>query len=121
MAGDDMPAQFVADAQRALQVEPAADVPHARRGARQRLGARVDREPARRPVAAFVDAFIDDGQAGARTGDRRAQRNAVAIIGGADDQPRAAAILAPADRADAGADSRVPAFAYPTRIGTAPV
>src|SRR3546814_9837847 len=47
MAGDDMPAQLVADLQRAFEVQAAAGVPHPRRGARERFGARVDREPVR--------------------------------------------------------------------------
>src|SRR3546814_14329147 len=45
MAGDDMPAQLVADLQRAFEVQAAAGGPHPRRGARERFGARVDREP----------------------------------------------------------------------------
>ena len=49
MAGDDMPAELVAELQRALEVEPAARGPHVRGGARDGLARDVDREPARRP------------------------------------------------------------------------
>src|SRR3546814_3865766 len=76
MAGDDMPAKLVADAERAFEVEAPADVPHARRGARQRLGTRIDREPAGRTVTGFIDTFVDNGQAGTRTGDGSAQVDA---------------------------------------------
>src|SRR3546814_8037194 len=50
MAGDDMPAKLVADLERAFEIQAAADVPHPGRGARDRFGARVDREPARGAV-----------------------------------------------------------------------
>src|SRR3546814_12637964 len=94
MAGDDMPAKLVADAERAFEVEAPADVPHARRGARQRLGTRIDREPAGRTVTGFIDTFVDNGQAGTRTGDGSTQVDAAHVISGADDEPCIAAILA---------------------------
>src|SRR3546814_3186451 len=63
MAGDDMPAKLVADLERAFEIQAAADVPHPGRGARDRFGARVDREPARGAVAARIDPLVDHGQA----------------------------------------------------------
>src|SRR3546814_19427615 len=97
MAGDDMPAKLVADAERAFEVEAPADVPHARRGARQRLGTRIDREPAGRTVTGFIDTFVDNGQAGTRTGDGSAQVDAAHVINGADDEPCIAALPARED------------------------
>ena len=65
MAGDDMAAELVADAERAFEVEPRALGPQAGRGAGSRFLADIDREP--------VLALVDDRQAGARAGDRRAE------------------------------------------------
>src|SRR5207237_4213919 len=58
MAGDDMPAELVADLERALEVDLRAFGPEAGRSAALGLGRDVDREPAL--------ALVDDGQADAR-------------------------------------------------------
>src|SRR3546814_19948069 len=92
MACDDMPAKLVADAERAFEVEAPADVPHARRGARQRLGTRIDREPAGRTVTGFIDTLVDNGQAGTRTGDGSAQVDGAHVLTGAEDEPRNASM-----------------------------
>src|SRR3546814_19019380 len=101
MAGDDMAAEFVTDLQRAFEVQAAAGVPHSRRGARERFGARVDREP----MTAGVRSLVDDGQARARAGDRPAKVDRAGGIGRADDEPPVTAVLAAADGADVGVDA----------------
>ncbi len=64
MAGDDVTAELVADAKRALEVEARADLPRAGVGDRQRLGRRLDVEP--RAVAIRLPR--DDRQADAGAG-----------------------------------------------------
>src|SRR3546814_13725437 len=102
MAGDDMAAKLVADLQRAFEVEAAPRVPHPRRGARERFGARIDREPAARAVALRVHALVDDRETRARAGDRGADIDAAHVIGGADNEPCVAAVLMGPDGADVG-------------------
>jgi len=105
MAGDDMPAKLVADLQRAFEVEAAPRLPHPGRGARDRLGARIDREPAAGPVAVRVHTLIDDRQTRPRTGDRRAKIDACHIIVRPHEDAPVAARLDPVDRADIGDDA----------------
>src|SRR3546814_2896441 len=64
MAGDDMPAHFVAQLHRAFEVERGALTPLARGGARHGFARHVDREPAGR--------LVDHRQAHAR--DRKSTR-----------------------------------------------
>src|SRR3546814_7508720 len=101
MDGDDGAARVATDLQLAFEVQAAPGVPHSRRGARERFGARVEREP----MTAGVGSLVDDGQARARAGDRRAKVDRAGVIGGADDEPRVAAVLAAADGADVGYDA----------------
>ncbi len=80
VAGDEVPAQFVADPQRALQVHPAAHGPAAEPGLRQRLAGHVHREPVRPD--------LDRRQAAAGAGDRGAERDAGRVRPGCrNDQP----------------------------------
>ena len=65
MAGDDMAAELVAEPERALEVELRAFAPEVGGGLRHGLARNIDREP--------VVALVDDGQADARAGDRRAE------------------------------------------------
>src|SRR5690606_3192827 len=84
VTGDDMPAELVANAQGALKVEAPPRIPHVGRGARQRLGARIDGKPASGAVAAVVDALVDNRETGARTGDRCAKVDRGDVITGID-------------------------------------
>ena len=54
MAGDDMAAEFVADLQRAFEVQAAASGPHALRGAGDGFAGNVDREPVAAPLSTTV-------------------------------------------------------------------
>ena len=76
MAGDDMAAELVAQAQRALEVELRAFAPQVGGGPRDGFGRNIDREP--------VVALVDDGQADARAGDRRAEIDGVEVVAGPD-------------------------------------
>ena len=71
MARDDVPAELVADLERALEVEARARPPCADRGAGKRLRGGVDFEPA----AVRAPADRDDGEARAGAGDRGAERD----------------------------------------------
>src|SRR3569832_640003 len=68
VAGDDVAAEFVADLERAFEIDARAVPPAPDAGDAQSLVGRVDREPG----AAILLARVDHGQADARAGDRRA-------------------------------------------------
>src|SRR4029453_19205834 len=76
MTGDDMSAEFIANLERAFQVDARAPPPSPYRGQAQRLGGGFDREPA---AIAFL-AACDDGQTYAAAGNRRPDGDAVRII-----------------------------------------
>ena len=76
MAGDDMAAQFVADLQRAFQIDARAVLPVAHIGETDRLGRGIDREPgasAIQPVSTTVRQI-------AGAGDRGADRDRGAVV-----------------------------------------
>ena len=103
MAGHDMAAEFVADFQRPLEIDPCSSAPLADRGELQRLGRGVDLED--RALASFPRR--DDGEAGPRAGDRGAKRDAFQRIGTSDGEAaQRAALLDLLDLADVGDDSR---------------
>ena len=70
VAGDHVAAEFVADFQRPLEIDPRAVPPAAGRGDAQRLGGGIDGKPG----AAVLLAGLDHGQADAGAGDRGALR-----------------------------------------------
>ena len=83
MAGNDMAAEFVADFQRPLEIEPGADTPMPCRGHAQGLGGGVDLEPG--PAAGHAGS--DHGEAHAVAGDRCAVDDAGAFVAAGDAQP----------------------------------
>src|SRR5689334_21062266 len=83
MARDDVPSELVADLQRALEIDAAADAPILEGRARQGLRRGLYREP--------IDAVIDRGEADARASDRGAEREIAEIEIGLDDERRVAA------------------------------
>ncbi len=97
VAGDDVPAQFVAQPERLLEVECCASVPQ-RGGAADAFARDVDREPS----VAGAPAAIDHGQAHARTGDRGADRDPRRVERAGDRHAQVAALLDAADGADRG-------------------
>src|SRR6185436_20159316 len=76
VAGHDVAAEFVADFQRALEIESGSLAPVFRRGHAQRLGGGIDVEPG----LAAVDAGSNYGQADAVAGDRSPVRNGRLVI-----------------------------------------
>ena len=103
MTGGHVAAEFVADFQRALEIDARAPPPAADRRQAQRLGGGVHRKPAE--VALL--AARDHGQADAAAGDRCADADAVRIIAAGDREARQP-LRARFDRnhlADAGDDA----------------
>ncbi|GMA73820.1 hypothetical protein GCM10025880_02370 [Methylorubrum aminovorans] len=99
MAGDEMAAEFVAELERALEIDPRALAPGTDRGAGQGLGGGIDREAAAGPVRLHRDGR----EAGAGAGDRGAERNSSGIVGALDDDPaQALGALHRDDAADIG-------------------
>jgi hypothetical protein len=92
MTGDDMATQFVANFQRAFEVQLAAFIPDALCGFGDSFSAGINSEPA------FT--LVHHCQAAAGTGDGRAEIDAVHIIAGADNDAEVAALLGLADSAD---------------------
>ena len=84
MAGDDVPAEFIANLERAFQIDARAPPPVPYRGQAQCLGGGLDREPA----AIALLAARDDGQAYAAAGNRRAGADAVRTIAAGDCKAR---------------------------------
>ena len=80
MTGDHMAAQLVAQFQRALEIDLAARPPAAGGGQPQRLGGGINREPG----APVFFASLDDGEADAGAGHRRALHQRGARIGTGD-------------------------------------
>ena len=76
MTADQMPAELVAQPQRALEVDLGAALPASRRGDAQRLGGDVDRKEG---TIALVPA-LHDRQARTGTGDRSADLDRVGIV-----------------------------------------
>ena len=83
VARDDMAAEFVADLERALEIDPRPDLPVANRRAVEGFGRRIDLEPA--AVAARLDG--DHRQAGSAAGDRGAERDRRRVVDGFNPQP----------------------------------
>ena len=84
MAGDDMAAEFVADFQRALEID--AFVPRDQFATVVRASVSAAASTSKtRPAVLARDR--DDGQARARTGDGSAERDAVGVIAAGDAQP----------------------------------
>src|SRR5688572_2944999 len=82
MAGDDVTAEFVADLQRALEIEFCALAPVLGRGHAERLVRGIDVKPG---LAAF-DAGGDDGKTDAVAGNRGAIGDGGAIVAAGDAQ-----------------------------------
>src|SRR5690349_16873546 len=74
VAGDDMPAELIAQAQRAFEVELRALLPVAARRFGNGFARHIDREP--------VVALVNDGQADARTGDGSAEIDGDEVVAG---------------------------------------
>src|ERR1700738_2220247 len=83
MAGDDMAAEFVADLQRALEIEPGADGPMLRGGHAECLGTGIDIEPG----LVTLNTRGDHGEADAVAGDRSTVRDGRAVVAACDPQP----------------------------------
>src|SRR5690348_14623276 len=83
MAGEDVPAKFVADRERALEIDPRPCAPIRERAPLQRLGGGLNLEP---PLAR-----LGRRQADAGAGDRGADRDRARVIGGLDGKDRVAA------------------------------
>ena len=86
MARDQMAAQFVANLQRAFQIDALAGLPAARQGLRQRLRRRLDMEDAAR-LAIAARRERRDREAHARAGDRGADVDAGRVKRAGDRQP----------------------------------
>jgi hypothetical protein len=97
MAGDDMAAELVAEAKRALEVEAPPLRPHAWRGAAHGFGRDVDGEPVR--------ALVDHGQADARAGDRGSEVDPPEVVAAGDPKAEVAPRLDRDDAPDVGDDS----------------
>jgi len=82
MAGDDMAAQFVADLQRAFEVNARSNAPCARRGQPQGLGACVDVKE----CASCRRLYCNHGETGAVAGDRGAEGDGFRRIATSDAQ-----------------------------------
>ena len=76
MAGHDVAAELVPDAQRALEIEPCADPPASRRGDGERLGGGIGGEPG----VPILLAGTDHGEADPIAGDRSTIGDAGALI-----------------------------------------
>src|SRR5215467_16134717 len=76
MAGDDVPAELIADLERAFEIDARAPPPAANRGHPQRLGGGIDGKPG---AVALLSAR-DHGQAHAAAGDRGADVDRLRII-----------------------------------------
>src|SRR5262249_14207754 len=76
MAGDDVPAELIADLERAFEIDARAPLPAANRGHPQRLGGGIDGKPG---AVALLSAR-DHGQAHAAAGDRGADVDRLRII-----------------------------------------
>src|SRR5262249_1548363 len=83
VAGDEVPAELVADLEGALEVDPGAVPPGSRGRQAQRLGRGVGCEP----CALALHARAHDGKADPGAGDRGPVRDAVAREGAADLEP----------------------------------
>src|SRR5271170_1508118 len=83
MPGHDVAAEFVANLQRALEVEPGAGSPVFGRGHAERLGGGVDIEPG----FVSLDAGRHHGEANAIAGDRGAVSDGSAVETARDAQP----------------------------------
>ncbi len=101
MAGDDVPAQFVAQLQRLFQIERRALGPAVLHGAGDGFGGDVDREPC---VACYAT-LVHYGQAHARAGDRGAHGDPCGVEGASDDRAQVAGLAGFADLADGGYNS----------------
>ena len=96
MAGYNVTAKLIPNAQRALEIEPGAFAPQVGGGSGSGFGRHIDREP--------ISALVDHGQASARTGDRRADGDTAHVIAALDGQPQVAVLLGLGDGADVGDD-----------------
>jgi hypothetical protein len=74
MAGDDMPAQFIAQLQRALEIKAAA-FSHMPGAVRRTVSAEAS--TANQPLPSACDTLVDNSEADAGAGDRRAEGHMV--------------------------------------------
>ncbi len=92
-----MAAQLVSQPERPLEVDRRALSPRPERGLRQRLRRGIGGKPA--------GTSLDHRQAGARAGDRGADRDVLRRQGGIENETRVAAFLHGPDRAEIGDDA----------------
>ena len=83
MAADEMPAELVAEPERAFEIELGAALPAPRGGDAERLGGHIDGEEG----TIALPAPLHDGQTGAGAGDRRADVDGRRIVAAANHQP----------------------------------
>ena len=98
-----MAAEFLADLERALQIDPRAGLPRADIRLRERLGRRFDLEDAA-GLAIRARTQGGHGQADAGAGDRGADRDCRGVERAGDRHVQVAALLDLGDGADGGDD-----------------